>query len=265
MHAIVVKTALLLVASAVLPALAAPPEVGTIVERMKAALEPVKPSIRRLTFRASADGPAAPITVGEARKRDGRRSRYLVVVLAPEPLRGAAALMHEGGEADDLQWVYSPFIRRVRTIVSPEAYTSFLNSDFTYADLGFVSMRATYELLGEEEIDGEKTWKVQGVPRERWYYGRTVTWVSERTGLPHKREFYTPANVLWKVERWDRVSNVQGVPTAMRRTMEDVLHKTRTDVDVNSVSYEVALPDELFDAPELPNAAGHQVWSRLGG
>jgi hypothetical protein len=258
------KTALVLVVSAV-HAIAGPPEIDTIVERMKSALEPVKPSIRRLTFRASGDGPPAPITVGEARKRVGRSSRHLLVVLAPEVLRGTAGLMYEGGEADDLQWIYSPVIRRVRTIVSPEAYTSFLNSDFTYADLGFVAMRATYALLGEEEIDGEKAWKVEGVPRDRWYYGRTVTWVNQRSGLPHKREFYTPANVLWKVERWDRISTVQGVPTAMRRTMEDVLHKTRTEIDVSSVNYEVWLPDELFDPHELPSAVGHEVWSRLGG
>jgi hypothetical protein len=31
-----------------------------------------------------------------------------------------------------------------------------------------------------------------------------------------------------------------------------------------SITSEVWLPDELFDPHEMPNAAGHEVWSRLG-
>ena len=59
------------------PAVARPPDAQTILKRMKAALEPERPSIRthRLAMRA-ADGSTTEWTARQARKRlpDGNRS-----------------------------------------------------------------------------------------------------------------------------------------------------------------------------------------------
>src|SRR2546427_12125610 len=86
--------------------------------------------------------------------------RTLNVVLAPESLRGAAFLVQDDGAASDVQWLYIPAIGRVRRLVSPEAYSAFLNSDFTYADLGFVDTGARYRLLGTKTYDGTRTLEI---------------------------------------------------------------------------------------------------------
>lgn len=246
------------------PALAAPPDASSIVARMRAALQPEKPMVRRLTFAISADQESSQVIVGEARKRVNGAGRILFVGLAPEAIRGTAYLVQEGSEAQNVQWVYIPAVRRVRTTVSPEAYTAFLNSDFTYADLGFVGTDATYTVLGEEDLGGRKTYKIQGIPRQGWYYGRWVTWVGADNGLPLQREIYDPANDLWKRERWNQVSVVEGIPTAFRHSMEDVQTRTRTDIIVTGVDYEASLPDALFDPAQLPSAGSAAVWSAVG-
>ena len=78
------------------------------------------------------------------------------------------------------------------------------------------------------------------------------------------RDFFDPANQLWKRQRWEQVSEVDGVPTTMHMSMEDVQAKTRTDVDVRSIEYDVDVPDPLFDPASLPSAPTSPVWARPG-
>jgi hypothetical protein len=148
--------------------------------------------------------------------------------------------------------------------VSPEAYTTFLNSDFTFADLGFVSMGAKYELKGEEKRQGTDTYKLDAVPRETWYYARFLTWVAKDTFFPVERNFNDPANNLWKVERWSNVSTINGVPTALKLSMENVQTQTKSEIVADTVRYDVEVPDALVDPAQLSKANGSSVWGTLG-
>src|SRR5262245_3639727 len=123
-------------------AAAAPPDAKTIMTRMKAAIEPPQASLRRMTLTVTGmDGTSSKVGLGQARGGGTAAGKTLTVVLAPPELLGMAYLVQEqaAGPADT-RWVWLPAIGRVRTLVSPEAFTAFLNSDFTYADLDFVSL-----------------------------------------------------------------------------------------------------------------------------
>ncbi len=262
----VIVAASLILASLTASARAAAPDIGALVGEMRSALEPARPNIRKLTLRMRGEsGETSQVTVGQVRGTVASNSRILNVVLAPGSLRGIGYLVQEGRPASDVQWLYLPAIGRVRKLVSPEAYTAFLNSDFTYADLGFVSAGARYRLIGTETHDGRRAFRIEGVPKETWYYGRTVTWLAADSRLPLERDLYDPAKQLWKVERWEQLSVVDGVPTALRVSMEDVQGKTRTDIDVSAVRYDVSLPEGLLEPAQLPDAAASPFWNELGG
>jgi outer membrane lipoprotein-sorting protein len=256
--------ALLVVPTFVAPCLAAPPDVQALVKRMKAALEPAKPGVRRLTFTLTQENETVQVTVGEARKQVGGGSRILLVTLAPASAQGTAYLVQEGGPGQDKEWFYLPYVRRVRELVSPEAYSAFLNSDFTYADLGFVSTGATYTFVGEGSQQGVKTYQIQGVPKESWYYSRWVTTINAETGMPIVREIYDSANQLWKRQRWEQATVVDGVPLPSAISMEDLQAKSRTDIRLAGADYDVTLADDLFDPDNLPAAGAAKVWASVG-
>jgi Outer membrane lipoprotein-sorting protein len=244
--------------------IAAPPDVATIVSQMKQALEPARSSLRKVTLTVNQEGETATLELGEARGKVGDANNVLLVVLAPADLRGAAFLVkEEAAGANDTTWMYLPAVRRVRTLVSSEAYSAFLNSDFTYADLSFVSTRPTVTLQADETSGGKHVYRLRAVPKESWYYSRIETAVAADSSLPTERQYFDPAGALWKVERWEAVSTIDGVPTALKVSMEDVQAKSASTLTVTALQYGAQVPDTLLQPRGLPAAATSPVWNGL--
>ena len=172
-------------------------------------------------------------------------------------------LIREHKDHPDEQWMYLPTIRRVRKLVPVGAYESFLGTDFTLADLGFVNLRdRKFSLLGEETFAGTPAYKVQEVlAGPHYYYSRIVSWVAKDTMLPLRRDYYDAANQLWKTELYQDAAVIDGVPTVLRMHMEDRLQDTSTELRVSEVQYDPTIPDELFDAQKLPEASTHPLWA----
>ena len=238
-------------------AAAAPPTADTILHQVKQALEPAQSSLRKVTLSVTQDGETAKVEFGEARGRRGDKNHILIAVLAPADLRGTALLVKEepGGPNDDT-WSYIPAIRRVRKLVAPEAYSAFLNSEFTYSDLAFVSARETVSLANDETRDGAHVYVLNAVPKQTWYYSRIETTVAADTHLPIERRYFDPAGALWKVERWQGVSLINGIPTALSVTIEDVQTKSSSTMTITDLEYGSDVPEALLQPGNLPSAAG---------
>jgi outer membrane lipoprotein-sorting protein len=242
-----------------------PPTAEGIIGQMKAALEPERPSLRKIILvMHSADGETVEWTARQARKRLPDGYRMLTVVMAPKDLRGTALLVAERkNETFDAQWIYLPALRRVRKIVTVGAYESFLGTDFSYADLALVNMRdRSFKLLGEDTIGQRTAYKIEEKPSNPWYYSRVVTWVAENDKLPLRREYYDQDNHLWKVEEVQSEADVDGTPTLLAIVMKDKQANTSTELQVSEVQYDVKIPDDLFDPARLPSISEHPVWPK---
>lgn len=239
-------------------------EVMKIVRQMKEVLEPDRPSVRKIDI--SVSGENRLNIHWEARKAtatlpDGKWA--LIVLLDPPNVRGSALLVQEReGSAGD-KWVYLPSVRRVRRILPVTAYEYFFNSDFTYADLGFVPYAGSYERVGEEQHSGEAAYKLIFCPKDPWYYSRIVMWVSKETHLPLERNYYDIRGLLWKKETFEQVTVIDGIPTPLRIKMEDVQFDRRSVFDISEVAFDVAIPKELFNPAMLPKAAEAPFWKKL--
>ncbi|MEW6297928.1 MAG: outer membrane lipoprotein-sorting protein [Thermodesulfobacteriota bacterium] len=253
---------LLIFALAVSPAFtAAPPDVMTLVGQMKEVFEPTGSRIQKVTISMrTPTGDEVQWVAGQARKQVGGGKRTLLVMLEPQHLRGTVLLIGERRGQPDIMWTYSPVLRRVRALVPVESYQRFLDTDFTYADLGFVSRQGAYRLLGEEEYQGTRAYKVELVPEEQWYYSRIITWIAADSLLPLRRDFYDRAGRLWKSEFFEEVATIDGKPTPLRVRMHDVRQDTVTELRVSDVRTDVELPDELFDPDQLPEVIGSPLW-----
>jgi len=258
-------TCLLVLGGSAAAAETPPPTAESIIGLMKAALEPARPSLRKIVMvMHSADGETVEWTARQARKGLADGYRMLTVVMAPKDLRGTALLVAERkSETFDAQWIYLPALRRVRKIVTVGAYESFLGTDFSYADLGLVNMRdRSFKLLGEDTIGQRAAYKVEERPASPWYYSRVVTWVAQDDNLPLRREYYDQENHLWKVEEVRSEANVDGTPTVLDIVMKDLEANTSTELQVSEVQYDVQVPDNLFDPARLSAISEHPLWPK---
>jgi len=232
----------------------------TIAQRMRAALEPSRSSIRKLTFTVSGEGETTQIVTGQARSGLFDGGRTLTVVLAPQDAKGFALLVESHHDQPDFQWLWVPPIRRLRKLIPAEANDAFLHTDFTYADLGAVRRDTSYSVLGTEDRAGVKAYKLESIPEQKWYLSRIITWVAIDNFLPLERNFFDPAGTLYKVERFHDVTNVDGVPTPFRIRMENVQSKTTTEMVVSDLRFDASLPAELLDPEHLREAAQSPSW-----
>jgi hypothetical protein len=241
---------------------AEPPDVKSLVSKMKAALEPPKSSLRQIKLSISGeDGGTTQWSLAQARKTIDGQGRMLNVVLAPADDRGIASLVLDG--KPPVTALYVPAVRRVRTLVPLGGYEPVLGSDFTYADLGFVRLNDKYAYVGAEKKNGRDAWKVEQVIDNPWYYSKIVSWVDQENSLPIERNYYDPAGQLWKVETFESVTNIDDQPVALKVTMRDKQTGGTSVVDVSNLRFGVDLPDTLFKREALPAATNAPIWAGL--
>jgi hypothetical protein len=241
------------------------PSGDEIIRQMKAALEPSKPSIRTMDLTFDDQGSKTRFGLAQARKTLPDGDRALTVLLEPDDARGIAYLTSQPRSGEAFEWLYVPVVRRTRKLVPAENYQSFLDTDFTYGDLGLLPLDTTNKLLATEQIEGKKAYKVESIPTstvKTWYYSRTMTWIDAETLLPIRREFMSPAGDLFKVETFGAVTRVDGVPTPLQIRIEDVRGKTSSTLDVTSISYDADVPDSLFEPAKLRAVADATLWKQ---
>jgi outer membrane lipoprotein-sorting protein len=232
---------------------------------MKAVFEPARPSVRKVVISVSIqEGERTEKTqwiAGQASAKLSNGKRMVTVILAPESWKGYAFLMWEPENEPKAMWRYLPALHKLTKLAPADAHQYFFDTDFTYADLGFVNLDGKYALLGQESLGGVSTYKIEEtVPFWRAYYSRIVTWVATDSMLPLQREFYDFEGELWKTERFDQVETIDHVPTPLHISMQDVQGNSTTELRFEQVQYDIDIPDAIFDPYSLSRAADVPLW-----
>jgi hypothetical protein len=243
------------------------PDVMTIMKKMKEALEPMRPSKRKMIITIKSEGDTVQWVAGQALKNFPDGKRMLIVMLEPADIKGIAFLVCERKEKPDkpdLMYVYLPALRRTKEIKGlVNQYQSFLGTDFNFADFGFIKLHKYYFLLGEENHGAVQAYKIESkVPEEKEFFSRIFTWVAADNFLPLQRDYYNQVWKLWKTELFEDVSVINGVPTALRIKMKDLILDGSTDLYLSDVEYDTAIPDSLFDPKGLRQVSTHECWQQ---
>lgn len=244
------------------------PSADEIVRQMKLALEPAKPSMRTMTLTFDDGGKKTSFGLVQARKQLADGERSLTVLLEPKDARGIAYLAAGSTSGAAVEWIYVPYVQRTRKLVPAENYQSFMDTDFTYGDLGLLPTDTKNSLLGTEQIDGKKTYKLESIPGstvKQWYYARTVTWIDAATLLPLRREFYSPAGEIFKTETFGSVSRIDGVPTPLETKITTAGSNSSSTLLVTSVTYDANVPDSMFAPEGLRAIADSDYWKSKPG
>ena len=185
--------------------------------------------------------------------------RLLIRFTYPNDIRGTSFLVWEHPATDDERFLFLPSLGRVRRIAGSEAQESFVGSDFTYEDIGGREFdEYTYAL----ESDNASWTGADGVSRPAWRlesrrknpgaeFPRVVSLVLKDTFLVVHADIYNRRNEGQKVYSVRRIQQVQEIWTVVESSMANTLDKTRTDLVVEKIGYNVGLKEDSFSRREL--------------
>ena len=181
------------------------------------------------------------------------QDRSLVRVTAPKKDRGNGTLTIENS-----LWTYSPRINRVIRIPSSMMGQSWMGSDFSNNDVAKaddIVDEYTHTLLGTEVIDGVTVFEIEAVPLEdaAVVWGREVLRIrADHVVLSHR--FYDQDGELVKAMETLEIDEMDGRTIAMRQRMQSAEATDEwTEIEVNSVDFDLELSDSLFTLSHLRN------------
>jgi hypothetical protein len=254
-------TILLIVTSAV----AAGPDVPTIVKQMKQGLQGPDNAVRFLSLKVISNGSTVSEWKMAQANGDANGAHWiLTVVLAPTDAKGMAFLDKQKLHGTStFKYAYLPATKRVLEFSPVQGYDSYFATDFTYQDLGFVALGGGGEkLVGTDTRDGKKVYKLEDHPINSPYYSKVISYVATDTLLPLERDFYDNAGRLYKTERCT-VETVDGASTITKIVMDNVNSGGSSEINVTKVIPNKQPPADLFDPKRLPEVADHPFWKTV--
>src|SRR5574341_616483 len=178
--------------------------------------------------------------------------KTLIRVLAPKKSEGQGFL-----KLDYSLWMYLPTVERTIMIPPSMMLQDFLGSDFSYDDLvkaGRVVDDYTHRLLGEETIEGARTWLVELLPKPEApvVYGKLRLWVRVADYVPVRQEFYDEGGALLKTVHYGEVRRFGDRPIPTRwHLVNAVKPGNTTELRILEARFDLPLPGELFTQRRL--------------
>jgi len=190
--------------------------------------------------------------------------RTLIRFTAPNDIKGTAFLVWEHANADDERFLFLPALGRARRIASDETQGSFVGSDFTYEDIGGRELESyAYRL-----IDDRATWKAADGRTHKVYtlesrsrdanarFPRVVSLVRQDNFVVVHAEIHNKRDEAQKTFDVLKLDRVAGYWTTLELRMTDALQRTRTELVMEKVEYNVGLKPEDFSRRELERSSG---------
>lgn len=175
-------------------------------------------------------------------------SKSLVRFQAPAEMKGAGFLQIQNKGQDDDRYLFLPELKRARRISGNLRSTSFMGTDFSYADLDRRDLReSTPTLIGEEEVGGAASYHLSVAPgRSDTQYSKVELWVRKDNFLPAKMDMYDKAGTLLKTLTTLKIAKVSGEWFIAQARMVSHRQQHETLLTLESVAVDKNVPDADF-------------------
>ena len=187
----------------------------------------------------------------------GDVEKSVIVFTTPKDVAGTGYLTFDYEEDKDSDnWLYMPAMKKTRRIASSgsESEGSFMGTDFTYQDMGDRSLnKYTYNLLGEESVDGVACYKVECISKAHTEKDpRYISYIGKADYILRKCEFYDRQDQLHRVLTCTDFTTIKGFTTAQKMKMENVQSGTWSLIESKKIQYdEEDIDDSLFTVAAL--------------
>lgn len=195
-------------------------------------------------------------------KDKGRDSLRLQFFLAPADVKDTGFLTYDyySGEKDDDQWLYLPDLRKTKRIATSDKSSSFMGSDFSYADMTRrVLDEWTYRLLKEDEVGGHKVWLVEALPvskevEDRYGFKKSILFVRQDIFMEIRAIHVLTEGRKVKYMEVTGLEEIDGIWVATERRMKTTRNKKtlhRTVMEWNNVRFNQDLEESFFTVRQL--------------
>jgi hypothetical protein len=159
---------------------------------------------------------------------------------------------YDNGQTDD-KWIYLPAMRRIRRITSDGNNDSFMGSDFTYEDMTLRHPELDrHQVVGEEQIQGDTYLIVESTPRDSVQeYSVTRSWIDPDTFVGIRKEFINSSGKVVRRLSVESIKQVDGFWVITDMTMENLIKKSSTRIQMKEVSFNSGLNDSFFSERQM--------------
>ena len=195
------------------------------------------------------------------RRDEGEDEHGILFYLAPADVKDTGLLTYDydDPDRDDDQWLYLPALKKTKRIASTDKSSSFMGSDFSYADMTERDLdRYTYKLLKEDEVDGVKVWQVEAIPNEKEMdetgYTKSVVFVRQDNDFVIRGVHWVKKGKRLKYFDVKKLEQIDGIWVATETHMTTKAGKTtlhKTVLRSNNVKFDQDLDPDDFTLRKL--------------
>jgi outer membrane lipoprotein-sorting protein len=179
--------------------------------------------------------------------------KQIIWFLQPADDKGVAFLKIEHDDGDDEMRLWLPAFNKVRRISSSQKSDSFMGSDMSYEDMTSRELdEYTYNLLGEEELDGIPCYKLESLPKPEAEstYSKYIAWVTKDEYLVLKEESYDKSDRLEKI-RMIKYEEQKGYIVPNEIFVKNVQKNHSTKLSFDELELDTDVKDDLFQEKNL--------------
>jgi hypothetical protein len=193
-------------------------------------------------------------------QKNGINYSRVIRFLEPADVKGTGVLTIEHSGGDDDVWIYLPALKKTRRIASSEKSSSFMGTEFSYADILSPKVEDyTHTLLRSERYNGVDCSVVESIPvspkvEEETGYGRKVSWIRQDNFVESKVEYFDKANVALKTLTTDNITEVDKEHhkwLALKKDMSNHQTNRRTLMESSEVKVDTGVKDDQFTTKYL--------------
>lgn len=202
----------------------------------------------RATIRDKSGGTRQLAFTARSRRGAPKLTESLLRFLSPPDLKGVAFLLLQRQGADDDRYLFLPELRRARRIAGNTRSSSFMGTDFSYADIDRRDVRdSTVKVLGETTIGKFPCYHLELSPRRTdAVYARTELWVRKDNFVTLKMLMFNQAGVLLKTLLAEELRRIGDRWFITRSRMTSHQEARTTELIIDTIQVRTDLPEEDF-------------------
>jgi uncharacterized protein len=184
----------------------------------------------------------------------------MIRFVEPADVKGTGVLTIEHSGGDDDVWVYLPALKKSRRIASSEKSSSFMGTEFSYADILSAKVEDyNHKLLKSEKLNDTECYVIESVPVspkivEETGYGRKVSWIRKDNFVENKVEYYDKAKNILKTLVTDQITEVDKKNhkwISLSREMTNHQTSRRTLMEITDVKVNTGIKENQFSIKYL--------------